>query len=470
MKKISILLMGVLLSGTTAMAQDVATGMAAVKNLEAQIKSNPSAAAETADNLSKEYKKTPEVIAAIGQAYLQAKKVTEAQKYADLAMKKGGKSAALWTLKGDIAVENNDPGTAAQCYETAINFDKKYTEAYIKYSDIYRVSSPTLANQKLRDLLAENPGDDKVMRKIAQVASSAGNFKEAADEYAKIDPAKMTESDYNSYIFALWREHQYDKGIEVATACHNKNPRSAAFNRLLLYLNTDKQNYAEGEKAGYDLFNNSDDAQHQYLDYTYYGYALNGQKKYVESIPQFKKAFELDSTRTDALTSISDAYETMENYNEAIKYYKMYMGSLKPEELTLDKYFQLGKLNYEKGSNVRLPEPMPREGLKEADSLFAKVEELAPTMPQGSFWRARTNAALDPDSKQALAKPYYEKTLQIINGDKTKNISLFVECYRYLGYLKYLANDTAGAKATWSKILEVDPENEWAKSTLKQMK
>lgn len=464
--------MGALMTGAAAMAQDTTTGLAAAKQFAAQIKSNPTAAAATAKALTKEYKKDAKVLAAIGRAYLDAGKVAEAQAVVDkaTAVKDCKNSPEIWTLAGDIAVEKNDPGTAAQDYETAITYDKTYSEAYIKYSDIYRVSSPTLAKNKLQELLAINPNDNKVMRKIAQVANSAGNFKESAEQYGKMDPSQMKEDDYSNYIFALWRIHQWDKGIQIATECHAKYPRSATFNRLLLYLNTDKQNFAEGEKAGQDLFNNSDSAKYQYLDYTYYGYALNGMKKYNESIPVFEKAYELDSTRNDALSNISDAFENLGDYTNAVTYYEKYMDTLNGQDKTADKYFQLGKLNYEKGGDNKLAQNVRDDANRAADKAFAKVQELSPELPQAPLWRGRANSALDPDSKLGLAKPFYEKTLELLGTDKTKNTSLFIECYKYLGYQRYLAKDAQGAKAIWSKIFEVDPGNEWAKNILKELK
>ena len=44
-----------------------------------------------------------------------------------------------------------------------------------------------------------------------------------------------------------------------------------------------------------------------------------------------------------------------------------------------------------------------------ADSVFHAIVEAAPDSYLGNFWRARANSALDPETTQGLAKPFYEE-------------------------------------------------------------
>lgn len=57
------------------------------------------------------------------------------------------------------------------------------------------------------------------------------------------------------------------------------------------------------------VFNSSDKADFSYLDYMYFGHLLNAVKKYDEAVVQYKKALELDPTKTDLWREISTAYE-----------------------------------------------------------------------------------------------------------------------------------------------------------------
>ena len=65
-----------------------------------------------------------------------------------------------------------------------------------------------------------------------------------------------------------------------------------AFNRLAFFNSTDLKNYDQALLYADALFNKSDSAKFSYFDYTYYGNALNGAKKYDEAIDMFKKALE----------------------------------------------------------------------------------------------------------------------------------------------------------------------------------
>ena len=83
--------------------------------------------------------------------------------------------------------------------------------------------------------------------------------------------------------------------------------------------------------------------------------------------------------------------------------------------------------------------------------------------------RARINSNLDPETKEGLAKPFYEAIVNSLanktDRDKADNARL-TEAYRYLGYYYLVKNDKAMADGYWKKVLEIDPENETAKQAL----
>lgn len=89
------------------------------------IQTNPAQANEEAEQLIKgKNKKNVELLVAIGEVYLKAGKLPEAQEYAALAKKVNGKSALASVLEGDIAFEQKNAGLASQKYEEAIYFDQ----------------------------------------------------------------------------------------------------------------------------------------------------------------------------------------------------------------------------------------------------------------------------------------------------------------------------------------------------------
>lgn len=51
-----------------------------------------------------------------------------------------------------------------------------------------------------------------------------------------------------------------------------------------------------------------------------------------------------------------------------------------------------------------------------ADSVFHAIAEAAPDSYLGNFWRARANSALDPETTQGLAKPFYEEVAALLES------------------------------------------------------
>jgi len=282
----------------------------------------------------------------------------------------------------------------------------------------------------------------------------------------------MDDKRLQNYAFALFMNHQFDKSEEIAATGLQKNPRSAAFNRLAMYNNTDMKKFEEAEKYANNLFNNSDNADFSYLDYTYYGYALVGAKKFPEAIEQFKKALALDDTRTDVLKALSDAYDNVLDYANATKYYKDYISKIDKSKLTADNVYQLGKIYYRWGTdeNKAIPAAEKIAALQTADSVFTEVATMSPNIYLGNFYRARVNSALDPDQTKGLAKPFYEASVKIMLASNGNYANPLIEAYRYLAYYYYIKNMKADSKSYCNKILELDPASDFVKKMLPLVK
>lgn len=477
MKRIQLFLVGVLIAIGPLMAQsadnDWKAGVDRVKGL---IQSNPTQATDEAELLLKgKNKKNLELVVALGNAYLDAGKLPEAETYLALAKKINPRSAIASVLEGDIAVAKKEAGTACQLYEQAIFFDPKCEEAYLKFADVYKGASPQLAIEKLEQLRAINPTSTVPDKKLAEIYYLNNRFDKAADAYSRfINSPEATEDDLMKYAFALFLSHKFEQSLDIANKGLQRNSRHAAFNRLAMYNYTDLKRYDEAQKAATAFFNSSDKADFSYLDYMYFGHLLNAVKKYDEAVVQYKKALELDPTKTDLWREISTAYENGNHYPEAIAAYKQYYATLPVDKQTPDMQFQLGKLYYGQGTqtdSLVINAVGRKAALASADSVFAVIAQAAPDSYLGNFWRARTNSALDPETSQGLAKPYYEGIVTLLTGknDPRYNPAL-IECYSYLGYYYLVANKLPESKEYWNKILAIDPANATAKKALDGLK
>ena len=477
MKRLNLFLLGACVAASSLYAQsdDWKAGVEKVKDL---IKTNPEMAEEQADDLLKgKNKKNVDLVLAIGRAYMEAGQLEQAEDFVKIAKKADSKSATVSIFEGDIAVARKDPGTASQRYEEAIYFDPNCKEAYLKYADIYKAANPGLATSKLEELRAIDPQAVEVDRKLAEIYYSANEFDKAADAYSRFaEGDKATEKDLVNYSFALFLNHDFEKSLAVANLGLQKNPQHAVFNRLRMYNFIDLKRYDEAKQAADSFFAACKTEDLTYLDYLYHGTLLDALKDYNNAVISLEKAYEMNKDRTEVLRQISSSYEGAEKYEEAIAAVNKYVETLPEEQKTPDLTFEVGRLYYAEGTtadSVNYTPEMKKEALLQADSAFAKLAELVPDNYLGNFWRARTNSALDPETTEGLAKPYYEQVAAMLE-EKAKTEPRYnrtiIECYRYLGYYYLVTEDYEKSKEYWNKILTIDPEDAIATKALEGIK
>ena len=107
---------------------------------------------------------------------------------------------------------------------------------------------------------------------------------------------------------------------------------------------------------------------------------------------------------------------------------------------------------------------MLKNQFPDATTSFAKVNEVSPKYVSGYFWRARANAQLDSTSEAGLAKPFYEKYVELAAVDSASTVKYnagLVEAYTYLASYQFLiAKDNAATLDYLRKkaLLNLDPE------------
>lgn len=471
MKQLKYVLVGALMLGINAPVMAQEDNKSVIESITKVIKSNSSDAEEQVKAVFKKNKKNPEVLVGIARAYFEQKDTAKARVFADFANKAAKyKCAQAYVLLGDISAMGEDGGTAAQHYQQAISFDPKNPEPYYKYANVYRKVSPTVAVMKLDELRKQRP-DVAVDALAGRIYYMSNEFDKAITSYKKADISKMEERDITEYAMALYFKQRNQESLEVVQYGLKKKPRDAAFNRLAFFNSTDLKNYDQALLYADALFNKSDSAKFSYFDYTYYGNALNGAKKYDEAIDMFKKALEQEFDSKDkkagVIKTLSDAYSSQEKYDDAIKYYEEYLNTYSTPTAT--DYAGLPQLYYYKASKEQ--DDAMKASLKKSDELYGQLaEKYQDAIEYATFWRARVNNAMDNEQKEALAKPYYEKLIEVYstrtelnNSDKAR----LKESYLYLiSYYARVVDDMTKAKECATKLLEIDPENETAKVVL----
>jgi hypothetical protein len=305
-----------------------------------------------------------------------------------------------------------------------------------------------------------------------------------------IHQAEYKDKDLNRYITILYFNKEYNVAYDLIDRILGKNPTNAVMLRLRGYTAFELGKFSEGLESMNRFFalrSSSDSEKIIALDYEYHGKLLQKSGSDSLAIISFKKAIELDSTKTALLEDIAKAYEKMKKYSNAVDYIQQYIDSKKGNVSSIT-YFNLGKdylilANEAQGTADSLNR-MPY--LVFADSAFSKVVALSPNSYLGYLWRARVLAGIDPETTQGLAKPDYEKVMVILEekNDPQKYRTELTEIYRYLGYFYYLQFDAFKKTGTpeeitqaktdstnfWQKVLELEPENDTAKQALNALK
>ena len=165
----------------------------------------------------------------------------------------------------------------------------------------------------MEELRAHRP-DIAVDALAGRIYYTSNKFSNAIDCYNKAwaQKDKMEERDIRDFAMAYYLTGKAANALEVAKYGLTKAPRDAAFNRLAFFTSTDTKQYDQALQYADALFNKSDSAKFSYFDYTYYGNALKGVKRYDEAIESYKKAIEQEFDSKDkkagVIKTLSDAY------------------------------------------------------------------------------------------------------------------------------------------------------------------
>ena len=435
---------GLLFAGMVSAQTPAAEWQAGVNQVKELIKTDPKQAWDMTEDLVKgKNKKNVDLILALTQVYREAQKDEQMNELLEKAKKADKQDPRISLLEGD----------------------------YLKYARAYKSASPSQAIAKLQELKQIAPDNLEADKALAEVYYANNRFGDAVKAYANfIHTDLATENDILSYAFALFLNHDFEASLEIARKGLEQNPNHTAFNRLAMYNNIDLKRYDEAATYADVFFNKLKDVNYSGLDYRYYGALLNAQQNYEGAVAQYEKAYGLDSASVELLQQISDAYASNDDYEKAIDAYKKYCEALPAEERTMENTFQLGRLYYSEGTatdTIKVTREMRQAALIQADTIFAEVAVEAPDSYLGNFWRARTNSAIDPETTQGLAKPYYEKVVEMLlpKNDARYN-RVIIECYKYLGYYFLLQSDYETSKDYWNKILAIDPNDALAKTAL----
>ena len=462
MKAIKYLVMGVLLTGFSATANAQEAELNAALD---GIKSQAPNVAKLAEVAFKKNKKTPEAILKIAQAFYAQKDTANARKYANLSNEAGKPKyqfAPAYLLLGDIeASYGTDGGKAASYYNQAITFNPKNPEGYKKWAMVYRKISPTQAAKKLEEMKVQCPDEDIDAFK-GHIFMLANDEKQAYENYVKADINKLDKLGLNEFVRCSYFTGHFADAVRAAEAGIKLEPRNPTFNRIAMFANYELKNYDAAKDYIHKYFFETDSAKISEYDHFYTALIYQALEDKANMYAHYDKALELvdDQSmikRWSILKSVSDSYLKDKEFENAIKYYEQYL-ACKPN-LNFDDEEGMANI-YSKYGDA---EPAKKkEMISKAIELFGTLAEKYPIqVVYATFMRAGLNNKLDDNMKNSLAKPDYQKVVELLanKADRSKGEDTMLKTsYHYLMYNAFLNKNNAGAKEIAEKILVIDPE------------
>lgn len=351
-------------------------------------------------------------------------------------------------------------------YEQAIAKDPKYIFGYLRLGQLYKKQEKYQeAADMFQKALEIDKGYGPVYREMAEMWTLAGKYDKAEESMTKYLEI-MGSDDVNALEkkgIIEYLGNQFEKAIVTFEGIAGKT-KSLIVPRLLGYCyvkqatpNADKgiewlDKYFEATKASPKNIIAS--------DYENYGKALQLKGQTEEAIAYYEKAIAKAAEKEDAEVDgtlymvISDIYKEQGNDSLRITYLRKFLTS--SSKYQLKESFALGQAYF------------LLQDYAHSDSMFAEMSEKLPNLHIGWAWRARANAAMDPDSKEGKALPYYQKVVELLEAEPEKAVKYekdYLLALRYMGAYYTLTNENFELAAPfWQKILDVSPEDEGAKN------
>jgi tetratricopeptide (TPR) repeat protein len=426
------------------------------------------------------------------------------------AIKIDNKNRDVYLIAGDIYLILNDGSKAIMYYNQAQYADPQSPTANMKIGNIYakaRQLQPAIP--LFEEAIKLNANYAPAYRELGQLYSSAGRYEQSKEYFKKyLDltagniPAKI------KYVNSLFYAKDYEGVIKNVEEIFLVDKSRTYMNRIAGYSCFEKNppDYIKALAYMETLFKTVAPERIIKKDYYYMARILlkknQGYPKMVDELNSLKPQFERENLKYSAASAadkvklkpaLDDLTNKKANLEKEIakadieidrafgEYAKVL--NFNPEDKNLlneiaNSYYTFKRYDGAAKTWARLIDPTKdntedlmrigrayynAEKYKTADSVFNSVTVKSPTYIPAYLWIANTYTKMDPDTKLGLAKPKFEKVIEIAKVDSIKNHSAMMDALSYLSYY-YMINDNFGkSKDYYNRMVNLDPNNKESK-------
>jgi tetratricopeptide (TPR) repeat protein len=165
----------------------------------------------------------------LAELYFYVKKYQESIHYIDNVLKINENTAKGYFLKGMNFKEMGDTTLAISSFQTTVEQDNEYLDAYLELGTLLTIKKNALALEYLKTALKMQPGNNEVMYEIGMYYQQTKNYPAAMDTYKTIltkDP-KYKKAYYNMGAIELYANKNYTQAIKHFTNAINADPNYA---------------------------------------------------------------------------------------------------------------------------------------------------------------------------------------------------------------------------------------------------
>jgi tetratricopeptide (TPR) repeat protein len=410
-------------------------------------------------------KKNVSSINAIAEAYL-IDKAYQKDAMAQLQRSKEINEAnpETYLLIGDAnSLVMGQGGPAASAYERAYETDAKYSPvAEFKLGELFMSTNIQVAEEHYQKSVTADPGFAESQRELGELYYKKKDGVKAAKHYkAYLDLTDSPQPDDRfKYAFFLFMARDYDTANKEFEEQAKKPDVTSLVLKFYAQSLLKSGNLAKCQEI-YERYLKHPDTKVDADDFVNYSDLLKKQGKDSLAMNALEKSISIEPNQPEILQTLIKYYFDKKKYPEAERVCRISIKTRKTP--STNDYFNLGR------------SLIAQKKYPQADSAFAKVIELKPEIVLGYLWAARSKGAQDGDLSDPkakiewLAKPYYEKVVEVGETDKDKNKGDLIQAYQYLAGHYLFSQNNIKAKEYLKKILELDPENADAKQAIKDI-
>jgi tetratricopeptide (TPR) repeat protein len=448
-------------------------------------------------------------LAKIAESYIKDDKVDTALALPFIreAIKIDNKNSDVYMIAGDIYILVNDGSKAISYYNQAQFADPKSPTANMKIGNIYvKGRALNAAIPYFEQAIELNASYAPAYRELGQLYSLAGRFEQSKEYFKKY--LELTKGNIPAkirYVNSLFYAKEYDEVIKnvqeifaidksrtymnriAGYSCYEKNPpdyetalsymeelfRSVAperiipkdyqyMARILVKKNINSPKIADEaialkaqiEKEKSRLAATTNAAEKAKIKANIDEMTPRAEKLENETrrageevnraYAAYGKLLELKPDDRALLSEIAGAYNSFRQYYGVARTLSKMLGPL-PEKR--EDYMQVGRAYYN------------AERYQAADSIFLVILKSSPEYVPAYLWIARTYSKMDPDTKLGLAKPKFEKVIDVARPDSVKYESEIMESFGYLSYYNMMNDNYNKSKEYYNRMITLNPNN-----------